>query len=125
MKRPREVSLLDRARLALAAAAVLLPFGSSLAAGASARGWNAATLDKWLANPQSVVPGNPMTFPGIRDAGARADVIEYLHAVSQGKAPTAAAGGGMGGMMGGSGPINLKTQDPSSQVTSLHHCGDA
>lgn len=61
--------------------------------------WNEKTLDQWLANPQRFIPGTNMTFPGIKDASARQDVIAYLRAVSEGKAPSATAHGG--GMMGG------------------------
>src|SRR2546423_1336539 len=28
--------------------------------------WNPATLDKWLAGPQQLVPGTSMTFPGVK-----------------------------------------------------------
>jgi cytochrome c len=39
--------------------------------------WDAATLDRWLTNPQALVPGVKMFFamPGAQD---RADVIAYL-----------------------------------------------
>jgi cytochrome c len=39
--------------------------------------WDAATLDRWLTNPQALVPGAKMffTLPSARD---RADVIAYL-----------------------------------------------
>lgn len=39
--------------------------------------WNERTLDRWLANPEAVVPGQKMGFtvPQPRD---RADIIEYL-----------------------------------------------
>jgi cytochrome c2 len=30
--------------------------------------WNDKTLDEWLKDPQQVVPGNQMTFPGMKDA---------------------------------------------------------
>ena len=40
--------------------------------------WNDATLDKFLANPQAVVPGTKMTFEGVTDATDRADVIAYI-----------------------------------------------
>jgi len=39
--------------------------------------WDEATLDRFLANPQSVVHGTKM-FVNIPDATARADVIAYL-----------------------------------------------
>ncbi len=40
--------------------------------------WNAAALDKFLAGPQSDVPGTKMPYAGLPDAGQRADVIAYL-----------------------------------------------
>jgi cytochrome c len=64
-----------------------------------------------------------MAFPGLKDAQARADVIAYLHAVSEGKAPAAKGGGMMGGMMGG-GKIDLRKAPPAGQVTRLTHCKD-
>src|SRR3990172_1937848 len=30
--------------------------------------WDDATLDKWLNNPERFLPGNSMTFPGLRQA---------------------------------------------------------
>ena len=39
--------------------------------------WNDEILDKWLANPQALVPGTKMFF-AIDNAKDRADVIEYL-----------------------------------------------
>ena len=40
--------------------------------------WNIATLDRYLAAPRDLVPGTKMTFPGLKDAKQRADVIAYL-----------------------------------------------
>ena len=40
--------------------------------------WDEATLDAFLADPQSVAPGNAMPFPGLADASQRHDVITYL-----------------------------------------------
>src|SRR6187549_258288 len=34
--------------------------------------WNDKTLDEWLKDPQHVVPGNEMTFAGIKEAQPRA-----------------------------------------------------
>jgi len=39
--------------------------------------WDDATLDRWLVNPSSLVPGTKMFFK-IDDAQGRADVIAYL-----------------------------------------------
>jgi cytochrome c len=32
--------------------------------------WNDKTLDEWIKDPQHLVPGNEMMFPGIKDAQA-------------------------------------------------------
>src|SRR5437763_903975 len=37
--------------------------------------WDAKTLDAWLADPQHVIPGNQMPFPGIDNPQQRADII--------------------------------------------------
>src|SRR3989475_5429500 len=57
--------------------------------------WDAATLDRWLEDPQTVVPHNLMTFPGLKDARQRADLVAYLKAVATRQAPPTASGGGM------------------------------
>jgi cytochrome c len=98
--------------------------------------WNDKTLDRWLTNPAAFIPGNYMAFAGIRDASTRSDIIAYLEAVSEGKAPAVESrgggmmgdgtmDGGMGSMMGRGGPPNLKQADAGSQVVSLHHCHDS
>jgi cytochrome c len=42
--------------------------------------WDPATLDKWIADPDAVVPGNGMSPPygGITDAAIRARIIAFL-----------------------------------------------
>ena len=57
--------------------------------------WDAATLDRWLARPQAVVPDTTMTFAGMENARQRADLVAYLKAVAEGKAPPPAGGGMM------------------------------
>jgi cytochrome c len=46
--------------------------------------WTPAQLDKWLASPQTTLPGTKMTFIGLKDAKTRTDLIAYLHVVSSG-----------------------------------------
>jgi cytochrome c len=89
--------------------------------------WNDGTLDAWLKDPKRDVPGNRMTFPGVKDDRARADLIAFLkEATKPGAAPPPAAqqGGGMGGMMGGQQVPNLKTLEPDDRVTSITYCRD-
>ena len=45
---------------------------------ASAKTWDAPTLDIYLADPRTVVPGTKMAFAGIVDAQDRANLIAYL-----------------------------------------------
>jgi len=40
--------------------------------------WDAATLGRFLTDPQGLIPGNLMPFAGLADAKARADLISYL-----------------------------------------------
>ena len=42
--------------------------------------WDAKTLDAYLADPQKMVPGNKMPFPGLKTEHDRADVIAFLAA---------------------------------------------
>jgi cytochrome c len=65
-----------------------------------------------------------MTFPGIRDPGARQDLIAYLKAVAENSAPTATGKQEGGMMMGRSQRANLKRAGADSQVLSASHCRD-
>jgi len=39
--------------------------------------WDEATLDRWLADPDAVAPGNDMSFR-LDNAAERADIVAYL-----------------------------------------------
>lgn len=84
--------------------------------------WNETTLNRWLRDPRAFIPGTSMTFPGLPDNEARADVIAYLHAVSQGRAPAAAQR--QEGVMSGPARPNLKQAPPQGQVVAIRHCRD-
>jgi cytochrome c len=74
-------------------------------------------------NPAQLVRGTTMTFPGLKERQARQDMIAYLKAVDENKAPPAAKGGG--GMLGmARQKIDLKNTPPGGQVRSIKHCGD-
>ena len=45
--------------------------------------WDGKTLDAYLADPQKLIPGNKMPFPGLKTDHDRADVIAYLAAGAQ------------------------------------------
>ncbi len=40
--------------------------------------WTPETLDKFITDPQAVVPGNRMPYAGMAAASDRADLIAYL-----------------------------------------------
>ena len=43
--------------------------------------WDESTLDRWLVDTESVIPGNDMSFR-LNDASKRADIIAYLKQLS-------------------------------------------
>jgi cytochrome c len=40
--------------------------------------WDAATLDKYLANPRAMVPDTSMVYAGLKEDAKRADLVAYL-----------------------------------------------
>ena len=46
--------------------------------------WDAASIDTWITNPKAVVPNTKMSFPGLKDANDRRDLIAYLKVVTGG-----------------------------------------
>jgi cytochrome c len=48
--------------------------------------WDARTLDRWLANPEKLIPGQKMGF-SVADPAERADIIEYLRTATDGRRP--------------------------------------
>ena len=86
--------------------------------------WTEHNLDRWLTNPEALIPGTSMTFAGLRESRARQDVIAYLKAVSEGKSPPNAQAGA--GMMMNMRPAkrDLKKAPPQGQVTAISYCGD-
>ena len=81
----------------------------------SGRTWDEKTLDAWIADPKQLIPGNLMTFAGIRDAGQRADLIAFLR--SGAEAPG-------GGMMAAPRLESLRDVEPQARVTALRYCKD-
>jgi cytochrome c len=87
--------------------------------------WDDKTLSEWIKDPQHLVPGNEMTFDGIKDDRQRADLLAFLKQATQ---PGASAQGGpmdgmdgMGGMMGGP---SLKKLDAEDRVKTITYCKD-
>jgi cytochrome c len=87
--------------------------------------WNEKNLDAYLKNPAAFMPGNHMTFPGIPDDKARADIVAFLKDSSTGTADAKSAqnqAGDMGGMHRG--VPKLKTVEASARVKSITYCRD-
>ena len=59
------------------AAGSLPDYAYSPALKASGLVWSTDNLDRWLTNPQALVPGTKMFFL-VKNAQDRADVIEFL-----------------------------------------------
>jgi cytochrome c len=88
--------------------------------------WDEKTLDAWIADPQHMIPGNEMTFSGIKNSQQRSDMIAFLKRSTQPNSQMAQApsmGGMMGGMMSHAVP-NLKKLDDASRVQSVRYCRD-
>ena len=77
--------------------------------------WDEKTLDAWLKDPNQFIPGNEMTFPGIKDDKARRGLIAYLKAADTIPAAQRVRGPRM---------ANLKKARPESIVRTIRHCGD-
>jgi cytochrome c len=84
--------------------------------------WREDTLNGFLANPQALLPGNRMTFPGITDAQARADLIAYLQTAT---AAGAQAEAGEQDAMATPQLMDLRREvGPNNRITSIRYCGD-
>jgi cytochrome c len=66
-------------------------YGYSAALKASSIVWNETTLDRWLTDPQALVPGTKMLF-SVDDAQDRADVIAFLKEKAASNPPSATVG---------------------------------
>jgi len=82
--------------------------------------WDDKTLDQWITDPQHLIPGNQMTFAGLKNPQQRADLLAFLKGATQ---PGATQSAQQGGQMGGSDP-NLKTLDPEDRVQTISYCRD-
>jgi cytochrome c2 len=45
--------------------------------------WTPELLDRFITDPETVVPKTRMTFPGMRDAKERAALLEYLKSLTE------------------------------------------
>lgn len=88
--------------------------------------WDPAALDAWLENPQAMIEGTSMTFPGIADPDQRADLIAFLELVGRpGEAERLAEDGTIpAAYLRGSAARPIGDAPDYAQVTALRHCGD-
>ena len=49
--------------------------------------WTFDELNKFLASPKGMIPGTAMAFAGMPRGTERADIIDYLHSLSDSPAP--------------------------------------
>ena len=63
--------------------------GFNFSAAMKAKGgtWTYEDLNKFIANPKGFIPGTAMGFAGIQKDSERADVIDYLHTLSDNPVP--------------------------------------
>jgi cytochrome c len=63
--------------------------GFNFSAAMKAKGgeWTYEDLNQFIANPKGYVPGTAMGFAGIQKDSERADVIDYLHTLSDNPVP--------------------------------------
>lgn len=88
--------------------------------------WNDSAIDEWIKDPEHFIPGNEMTFRGIKNDQQRADLLAFLKKATKPGAASQSArqGGQMGGMMGGGPAPNLKKLDAEDRVQEVSYCGD-
>ena len=86
--------------------------------------WDETTLDAWIADPNGFVKDNHMTFRGIRDVRARADLIAFLRIALAPYGAKAVVERRLipAEMVRGQAPTPLADAGPHEQVTSLRHC---
>ena len=62
-------------------------FNYSAALKAKGGTWTYEDLDQFIASPRSYAPGTSMGYAGLTRGGQRADLINYLHSLSDNPAP--------------------------------------
>lgn len=73
--------------------------------------WNETSLDAWLEDPSGVVPGNVMSFGGLKDPQERKDVIAILKSFCDEEG-------------GGGNNSTTSTEDPTASPSSMEDSSD-
>jgi cytochrome c len=82
--------------------------------------WDDKTLDQWITDPQHLIPGNQMTFQGLKNPQQRADLLAFLKGATQ---PGSTQSAQQRAQMG-SGDPSLKALDPEDRVQTISYCRD-
>jgi len=86
--------------------------------------WDENSLNAWLANPASLVPGNYMVFRGITDNKARGDLVAFLKLALAPSGAKSVVDRGLitAGTAMGERPESLRDVGLDQQVTAIRHC---
>jgi cytochrome c len=86
--------------------------------------WDEVTLNAWLADPKAFVAGTSMTFRGIAEEKARADLIAFLRlAMAEGGAASLVARGLITDRTArGQAPESLERATREDEVATMRHC---
>ena len=89
--------------------------------------WEDGTLETFLADPAAMFPGTYMTFPGVPEPAARADLVAFLAAATApgGTEELVAEGVIPAALVRGQVPPPLSDAPPEARVTKVRHCGDS
>lgn len=89
--------------------------------------WNAAALGGLLKDPQEMLPGTYMTFRGIDDAQARADLIAFLEIAGQPGGGEKAVAEGLlpAAWLRAGAPEPIRDAPATARVAAIRHCGDS
>jgi len=89
--------------------------------------WDEITLNAWLADPGSMVPGTYMVFRGIEDDRARADLIAFLELAMAPDGADAVVERSLipSEYIRGQQPDPLSGAPEHVQVSAIRHCGDS
>lgn len=88
--------------------------------------WDEVTLNAWIADPNTFVPGTYMTFRGIPDAQQRSDLIAFLKIALVPNGAKAAVAQKLisADEARGQAPEPLANAPPGERVTKIRHCRD-
>jgi cytochrome c len=89
--------------------------------------WNATALDGWLKDPAGMIPDTYMTYRGIGDPQARADLVAFLEIAGQPDGGKKVVDEGLipAGWLRAAAPEPIGDAPPQMRVTAIRHCGDS